>query len=191
MKTVRGILVFNCIRILAAYRKFSPSSTSSGYLVLPDAFKLYPIYTLALLKSPAFRESVDVSVDKRMFYIHKIRSMTVEASVVYTYPRLFCLTAMLEDVNPLCLALYFFFSSNDKKPEIGFADASGAVKLPPMVRASSHWLKSDQVYMVDDGISLLIWLSRSCDPRFIKDVFGVTAIENIDTSGVCLRVIYF
>lgn len=99
LKTVRGMIVHQCIRILTAYRKFSPSTTSSGYLVLPESLKLYPVYALSLLKSNAFNGYFDISIDKRIYEIHRIKQMTTETMATYIYPRIFCLTEMLKDVR--------------------------------------------------------------------------------------------
>lgn len=41
------------VDVLAAYRRHCASQSSSAQLILPEALKLMPLYTLALLKSPA------------------------------------------------------------------------------------------------------------------------------------------
>ncbi len=55
LRTIRDEFSVKCTKILAAYRKHCGSSTAPGQLILPESFKLYPLYTLSLLKQKAFR----------------------------------------------------------------------------------------------------------------------------------------
>lgn len=41
-----------CINILYSYRKFCASVSSSGQLILPEALKLLPLYTLGMINTP-------------------------------------------------------------------------------------------------------------------------------------------
>lgn len=47
-------------QILGAYRKFCASSMPSGQLVLPESFKLLPLFCLALSKSSAFSQGIGI-----------------------------------------------------------------------------------------------------------------------------------
>ncbi|CAI9773841.1 unnamed protein product [Fraxinus pennsylvanica] len=58
------------INILHSYRKFCASASASGQLILPEALKLLPLYTLGLLKSCRLR--ADRRVDDRMIAIHNL-----------------------------------------------------------------------------------------------------------------------
>ena len=44
-----------CVRILSAYRKHCAASASPGQLILPESFKVLPVYTLGLKKCVALR----------------------------------------------------------------------------------------------------------------------------------------
>ena len=54
-REVREGISDKCIRILAAYRKHHGAGAQHGQLILPDKFRLFPLYTLGLLKTRAFR----------------------------------------------------------------------------------------------------------------------------------------
>lgn len=54
-REVREGIGDKCIRILAAYRKYQGSGALQGQLILPDKLRLFPLYTLGLLKTRAFR----------------------------------------------------------------------------------------------------------------------------------------
>ena len=50
LNTVRENITQQCINSLYVYRKHCASSTQAGQLILPESLKLFPLYTLALLK---------------------------------------------------------------------------------------------------------------------------------------------
>lgn len=54
-KEIREKLSELCVKILSAYRANCASSTSPGQLILPEAYKLLPVYVAALLRSKALR----------------------------------------------------------------------------------------------------------------------------------------
>jgi protein transport protein SEC24 len=64
-KEIREKLSELCVKVLSAYRANCASSTSPGQLILPEAFKLLPVYTAALLRSKALRGGKRESCVKR------------------------------------------------------------------------------------------------------------------------------
>ena len=57
--------VNDAVCILHSYRKYCAQNSSSGQLILPEALKLLPLYTLALNKSALLRSQV--TADGRMY----------------------------------------------------------------------------------------------------------------------------
>jgi protein transport protein SEC24 len=55
LSTIRTNLSTRITKILSSYRKNCASASSPGQLILPDSFKLSPLFGLALLKTRAFR----------------------------------------------------------------------------------------------------------------------------------------
>jgi len=49
---VRDQLIVQCVTILYTYRKFCATASSSGQLILPEALKLLPLYTMGMLAIP-------------------------------------------------------------------------------------------------------------------------------------------
>ena len=76
-----------CVNILFAYRKYCATSTSSGQLILPEALKLLPLFTLALTKSGALRS--DMTADARTVWLQRIRTFGPSALIPLIYPRLY------------------------------------------------------------------------------------------------------
>lgn len=68
LTTIRDKLVEKCVHPLAAYRALCAMGTPPGQLILPESFKLMPLYILSILKSKAMRNSLDVSVDMRSWW---------------------------------------------------------------------------------------------------------------------------
>nr|CAB3489788.1 unnamed protein product [Digitaria exilis] len=75
-----------CINILQSYRKHCASVTSSGQLILPEALKLLPLYTLALVKSVGLR--TDGRLDERSYWMSLVSSISVVLAVPLVFPRL-------------------------------------------------------------------------------------------------------
>jgi protein transport protein SEC24 len=75
-----------CISVLFSYRKFCATVTSSGQLILPEALKLLPLYTLALMKSTGLRN--DGRIDDRSIWINYVSSLSTPLAVPLVYPRM-------------------------------------------------------------------------------------------------------
>lgn len=54
-RDVHKKLTDDCVAILTAYRTNCAATTSAGQLILPEAFKLLPIYAHGLMRSQALR----------------------------------------------------------------------------------------------------------------------------------------
>ncbi|CAA6660059.1 unnamed protein product [Spirodela intermedia] len=72
---VREQMTNFCISILHSYRKFCATVSSSGQLILPEALKLLPLYTLALVKSIGVRS--DGRLDDRSYWVSRVSSLSV------------------------------------------------------------------------------------------------------------------
>ncbi|MED6150036.1 hypothetical protein PIB30_068249 [Stylosanthes scabra] len=75
-----------CINALYSYRKFCATVSSSGQLILPEALKLLPLYTLALTKSTGLR--TDGKIDERSFWINYVSSLSCPLAIPLVYPRM-------------------------------------------------------------------------------------------------------
>ncbi|KAJ6359923.1 hypothetical protein OIU77_004015 [Salix suchowensis] len=78
-----------CINILLSYRKFCATVSSSGQLILPEALKLLPLYTLALIKSTGLKP--DGRIDDRSFWINYVSSVSTPLAIPLVHPRMFAI----------------------------------------------------------------------------------------------------
>jgi protein transport protein SEC24 len=128
LRTIRDEFSVKCTKILAAYRKHCGSSTAPGQLILPESFKLYPLYTLSLLKMKAFRGGQEIPSDARIFSFRTLKSMGVPTSVPIIYPRLFAIHEMPENA--------------------GQYSETGRFVFPPMMRVALERMEVDGAYIL-------------------------------------------
>lgn len=162
LNEVREALTDKCVKILSAYRRNCASSTAPGQLILPESFKLFPLYTLSLLKSKTLRGGRDINSDLRVYQMRMLKSMGVSESIVFFYPRMIAVHAMDE--------------------RVGVMDLNGRVFLPQLVRVSYARLNPAGAYMLENGQRLFLWLGREIHQQFLEDVFGVQTLDEVDSS---------
>jgi len=107
--------------------------TNRHQLVLPESFKLSPIYTLCLLKNAAFRAGADITSDRRVFMMRYLKGLSVQSTMVLLYPRL--------------LALH------NIGPEVGSVNNEhGFINMPPLVRPSYERLEDHGLYLIGNHL---------------------------------------
>jgi protein transport protein SEC24 len=75
------------VHTLFSYRKFCATTSSSGQLILPEALKLLPLYSLAVTKCPMLR--TETPADVRVRQLVSFMSLSVSFVVPRLYPRMF------------------------------------------------------------------------------------------------------
>jgi len=150
LQQVREAVVTATVSILYTYRKMCASTTAAGQLILPESLKLLPLYALSLTKHALLRAGTDVRADERVALIAMACRMPVASSVAFVYPRLFALDGLEDDV--------------------GTPDASGAPTLPPTLPLSLEKLDPNGAFLLDDSVSLFLWLGRGVAQDFLETV---------------------
>ncbi|GAA5924616.1 hypothetical protein JCM3775_005423 [Rhodotorula graminis] len=160
LRQVRESLSDSCAKALLAYRKHCASSTSPAQLILPESFKLFPLYALALMKTKALKGGV-VASDVRTWAMRQLKSAGVPATVRMLYPRM--------------LAVHQFAD------EVGFPDERGQLILPPLMRTSYSRMEPHGAYLVENGEKAFLWLGASVSPQVLQDLYGVENLDELDT----------
>ncbi|EIE80858.1 hypothetical protein RO3G_05563 [Rhizopus delemar RA 99-880] len=156
-----------CVDILTAYRNNCASSTSPGQLILPEAFKLLPVYVHGAIRSTVLRGvGVDMNIDARIAGMSMFNTLSVAELVWTLYPRMFAL--------------------HNLTAEDGSVNGKGEIKLPSMVRTSYERLETNGAYLVDTGSTLFVWLGSKVPPEFLQNVFGVSHLDQIDPNMIAL-----
>lgn len=151
-KQVKENLISKTASILACYRKNCASPSSAGQLILPEMMKLLPLYINCLNRCDAMSGGQDITCDERSLQMYILTAMTVDASVVYFYPRLI----------PL---------SDDDTQNTG---------LPVPLRTSYEKLRADGAFLVENSLQMFVWVGTNISPDWLNDVFGVNAPHQLD-----------
>nr|XP_004049649.1 protein transport protein Sec24C isoform X3 [Gorilla gorilla gorilla] len=155
VKAVRDSLITQCAQILACYRKNCASPSSAGQLILPECMKLLPVYLNCVLKSDVLQPGAEVTTDDRAYVRQLVTSMDVAETNVFFYPRLLPLT---------------------KSPVESTTE-------PPAVRASEERLSNGDIYLLENGLNLFLWVGASVQQGVVQSLFSVSSFSHI-TSGL-------
>ncbi|XP_015570527.1 protein transport protein Sec24-like At4g32640 isoform X2 [Ricinus communis] len=146
-----------CINILLSYRKFCATVSSSGQLILPEALKLLPLYTLALIKSIGLR--IDGRIDDRSSWISYVNSVSIPLAIPLVHPRM--------------LAIHDLDTQEGNESLI-----------PNALPLSSEHVKDDGIYLLENGQEGLIYIGNSVDSSVLQQLFGVSSVDGIPTQFV-------
>ncbi|KAK7680202.1 hypothetical protein QCA50_016711 [Cerrena zonata] len=166
-------LTEKCSSILLGYRKNCAASTSPSQLIIPEAFRAYPVYTLAMFKSKPLKGRY-VSSDMRNYWIHKLLSMSTRSIMHHLYPRMMA----IHDLNET-IALPLPLTNPQNEDETGDA-VKIKIDMPSLMRDSHIFMAGHGVYVIDDEETIMFWIGASVSPRLLQDLFGVDDINNID-----------
>jgi len=151
-KLKEGLINRFC-HLLAIYRKHCADPSSIGQLILPERLKVMPAYMSSVICDDSIFPHHEVPTDDRAYLRQKVLQMTVDSSCAYFYP---CVYPILNSaIDP-----------SDPKPGI---------------RCSYERFKQDQIYVVENGLQMFIWLGQSVSPTDISSIWGVnTPMEVLD-----------
>ncbi|KAJ0798067.1 putative Zinc finger, Sec23/Sec24-type, sec23/Sec24, trunk domain, sec23/Sec24, helical [Helianthus annuus] len=146
-----------CISILHAYRKFCATVSSSGQLILPEALKLLPLYTLALIKSIGLR--TDARIDDRSFWINYVFPLSAQLAIPLVYPRMISIH------------------------ELDTKETEGSV-IPAVIPLSSEQVNESGIYLLENGEDCLIYIGSTADPDTVRQLFGISSVGEIPSQFV-------
>ncbi|KAG8199011.1 hypothetical protein JTE90_001808 [Oedothorax gibbosus] len=153
-KQIRESLVSRSAQVLACYRKNCAQASSAGQLILPECMKLLPLYINCLIKCDAISGAQEISTDDRSFIMLTALNMDVDSSAAYLYPRLI----PMHEIEP--------------KPD--------SVEIPTAIRCSIERLKENGVYLIENGLSMFMWVGMNAESKWIQEVFGVNTVAGIN-----------
>ncbi|KAL6854252.1 hypothetical protein ACP4OV_019155 [Aristida adscensionis] len=157
LSQVRDQVTSTCINILQSYRKYCASVSSSGQLILPEALKLLPLYTLALIKSIGLRN--DGRLDDRSYWVSVVSSISVLLAVPLVFPRM--------------IALHDLTSKEDDDSLI-----------PSPLTLNSENIHDDGVYLLENGEDAFVYVGNSVNPVTLEQIFGVSSLAGMSNQLV-------
>ncbi|XP_035753168.1 protein transport protein Sec24C isoform X1 [Egretta garzetta] len=161
VKTVRDALINQCAQILACYRKNCASPSSAGQLILPECMKLLPVYLNCVLKSDVLQPGPEVTTDDRAYIRQLVTSMDVAETNVFFYPRLLPLTKADVDSD----------------------------SLPAAIRNSEERLSKGDIYLLENGLNVFVWVGVNVQQGLIQNLFGVSSFSQISNTLSTLPVL--
>ncbi|NWR54614.1 SC24C protein, partial [Bucorvus abyssinicus] len=161
VKTVRDALINQCAQILACYRKNCASPSSAGQLILPECMKLLPVYLNCVLKSDVLQPGLEVTTDDRAYIRQLVTSMDVAETNVFFYPRLLPLTKADVDSD----------------------------SLPAAIRNSEERLSRGDIYLLENGLNIFVWVGVNVQQGLIQNLFGVSSFGQISKTLSTLPVL--
>ncbi|CAM0950023.1 unnamed protein product [Alopecurus aequalis] len=149
---VRDQVTSTCINILQSYRKYCASVSSSGQLILPEALKLLPLYTLALIKSIGLRN--DGRIDDRSYWVSIVSSVSVFLAVPLVFPRM--------------IALHDLLSRDDEDSLI-----------PNPLTLNSENIQDDGIYLLENGEDGFIYVGNAVNTATLEQIFGLPSLAGV------------
>lgn len=135
---------------------------------------------MSLLKNSALRGGTDLSVDERAFLQYELNNMPVELSRVFIYPRMFALHNMPPEAG---------LPATKDGGENSVEDVSTShIVLPPVINLSIERLQCDGVFLLDDALTLYLWVGRSVPHEILESLFGISSMEGVDCNQLKLQI---
>lgn len=161
LKELRLRMNDRLIDVFTAYRQKANSSLSSSQLLMPLTLRTLIPYLLSVQKSRPFRDQ-SLTADSRVHFARLMNTMSVDQLSVFLYPRIMGL--------------------HNLRDEDCIYNDTGRFTLPINIPASTDSIDEGGVYIVYNGISILLWLHRQVSPALLRDLFGeyVDSLENLN-----------
>ncbi|XP_027027583.2 protein transport protein Sec24B isoform X3 [Tachysurus fulvidraco] len=154
----RDALVNAVVDSLESYRTNISNMQQTG-VIAPACLRLFPLYTLALLKQKALRTGTSTRLDERVFAMCEFKSQPIKQIMHMIHPDLYRIDN-LSDQGALQL--------NER-----------VIPQPPLLQLSAEKLTREGAFLLDCGSVMYLWLGRSCNVLFIRDVLGCNDYTSI------------
>eukprot|EP00484_Ammonia_sp_Unknown_P016652 CAMPEP_0197040406 /NCGR_PEP_ID=MMETSP1384-20130603/17107_1 /TAXON_ID=29189 /ORGANISM="Ammonia sp." /LENGTH=1002 /DNA_ID=CAMNT_0042471155 /DNA_START=42 /DNA_END=3050 /DNA_ORIENTATION=- len=152
ISAARKSLVAACVDILFVYRRYCAPNNAQRQLVLPEALKLLPLFTLGLLKNPLLADGVQI--DERAYHISYALHMPCYQSLTYIHPYLYPMHRLSENE---CVV-----------------SETGRVLLPKAITLKYDNLKFHGLYVLDTGRKLYVVIGPDLPAPLFKQCFVET-----------------
>jgi len=137
-------------------------------VALPRPLELLPMYILAILKSPVLKDGVDVRTDERTSLALAVGGMNIAECRALFVPNLFSIHTLMEG-------------------NFGTVGQDGQVVMPPLHPLSLEHLSAEGMYLLENGLLMMLWVGRSCPAQLLQAVLNVQSADRLDSVKVYLQ----
>ncbi|KAM9457408.1 protein transport protein Sec24B isoform 1-T1 [Clarias gariepinus] len=157
----RDALVNAVVDSLESYRS-NISNVQQTSVIAPACLRLFPLYTLALLKQKALRTGTSTRLDERVFAMCEFKCQPLKQIMRMIHPDLYRIDNLSEQ-GALQL--------NER-----------VIPQPPLLQLSAEKLTREGAFLLDCGSVMYLWLGRGCNEVFIRDVLGCSDYPSVPVS---------
>lgn len=165
----RGYLRTRLCEILHSYRVTMTNARGGNAQQLTIAANLVmlPLLVLGLLRTPGLRLSSQLSPDQRAYSHTLLSALPMQRLVPYLLPG--------------------FYSLHNMPPAAGLVDpTTQLLTLPPRLNLTSERLERHGLYLIDNGLDLILWLGRAAVPNLTMDVFNAPDYASLASGKITL-----
>lgn len=156
-----------------------------------------PLYVMGMLKSPAFKSNnktvgtgrssknstavmrLDADFgrlsDQRVGHWARLGTLNCCKTALYYYPRLLRIDGVMDAVNPKNVD----GSNPDVAPLGTYMPNSNEIEIGDMLPLTAQSLAVDGAFLLDNGITLTVWLGNQVSPEFLHAVFGANSLNDL------------
>lgn len=155
----RELVINRVVATLFSYRRYCASVSSNVQLILPEALKLYILYSLGIHKGAGLRS--DAKSDERALWLFQVLTSPCARLMPMLLPRLVAVHQLLEQVA-----------------------AQPDMPLERLLMSASLFLSSEVlhpggVYLLENGHDALLYLDKATEPALVSDLMGVGSMEEL------------
>eukprot|EP00095_Tigriopus_kingsejongensis_P001586 maker-scaffold831_size90909-snap-gene-0.16 protein:Tk01586 transcript:maker-scaffold831_size90909-snap-gene-0.16-mRNA-1 annotation:"protein transport protein sec24b-like" len=143
------------------YKTYSSMGHPTG-LLMAQSLKLLPLYTLACMRSVAFKSGQ--RADDRSDCLARFKSLPLTQLLQYIYPDLY----RVDDLNDEGA-----LAEGDEDDEI-------LIPQPPRLQLSFERISATGLYLLDSNDMIMLYFSRGVHQFMLERILGVTRIQDVD-----------
>lgn len=185
LDSARKDLAEKMINTLAGYRLNTKAwNEPRGQLMLPTQLTLLPLFTMALLKSSMLRSSLPLaasglrtdhanpSADDRAYVLFHGSCVHPAMAMLMVHPNIFSLST-LDDADD---AGEWLVPKMEGTPdsEVLYAAHHAYVVMPKNVHPSIACIQDNQIYLVDDGMHIFVFVGQNVDRDVKSELLEAT-----------------
>ncbi|XP_059096851.1 protein transport protein Sec24A-like [Tigriopus californicus] len=155
-----GMVVAN-LDAFETYKTYSSMGHPTG-LLMAQSLRLLPLYTLACMRSVAFRSGQ--KADDRSDCIARFKSLPLTQLLQFIYPDLYRVDELTDEGA---------LEDGEDEEEI-------LIPQPPRLQLSFERISATGLYLLDACDIIMVYISRGLHQFALERIFGVQRIQNVD-----------